>query len=72
MAHLAIREGLLDRLKELRGISTDEAMARIGGVSLATYRRYRDGSAPSAEFLANIGLAFGLSIGEIAVITPSK
>lgn len=67
---LIIRPGVLNNLKEARGIHTDQAMAAIGRVSLNTYRAYRDGErSPSGEFIAAIGTAFNMSVGELAVIT---
>ena len=57
MPQVLIRPGLLDRLKEVRGL-TDQAMADIGHVSLSTYRRYRDRETqPSGEFIARTCLA---------------
>lgn len=71
MARLIMHPSVLDRLKEVRGIQTDEAMAKIGGVTLNTYKSYRDGkNSPSPVFLAEIGVTFGLSIGELAQIIP--
>ncbi len=65
MPQVLIRPGLLDRLKEVRGL-TDQAMADIGHVSLSTYRRYRDRETqPSGEFIARTCLATGLSAGEL-------
>lgn len=72
MATVIMRPGILDNIKMARGIKTDEALAKIGGVSLNTYKAYRDGlSEPSGRFLSNIGTAFGLSIGELAMINPA-
>ncbi|MDU0864457.1 hypothetical protein [Actinomyces urogenitalis] len=69
MARLMVRPGLLDRLKEIGGIATDEAMADIAHVSLSTYYRYRNREkAVTSEFVARIGKAFGLGPGEVAVI----
>lgn len=69
MARLIVRPGVLDRIKESRGIQTDEAMALIGGVSLATYLRYRDGkTSPDPRFIASIGVALGYGPGELTEI----
>lgn len=69
MAHMEIRAGLLDRLKVNAGIASDEAFARLIGVSRTTLVRVRDqGEAPTAVFIAGISLAFGLGPGEVAVV----
>lgn len=73
MAHMEIRSGLLDRLKTNAGIASDEAFARLIGVSRATLVRVRDqGEAPSAVFIAGTSLAFGLGPGEVAVVVEDK
>lgn len=70
---LIIRPGILDNLKEARGIHTDQAMAAIGRVSINTYRAYRDGErSPSAEFIAALGTAFNMGVGELAVIRADE
>lgn len=71
MSVLIIRAGILDRLKDLRQIATDEAMARLGQVSLNTYKKYRDAEvSPSPVFIASICTAFDLSIGELVTLAP--
>lgn len=70
---LIVRPGLLDRLKKTHGFASDAAMARLCGVSLNTYIAYRDGKkSPSAEFIANLGTALGMSVGEIAIIRADE
>ena len=72
MAHMAIRPGILDRLKSNAGIASDEAFARLIGVSRATLVRVRDqGELPSAIFIAGVSLAFGLGPGEVATVVES-
>lgn len=64
---IAIREGLLERLKSNAGIRDDESFARLIGASRATLARIKAGEAPSAQFVAGIALAFDMGLGEIAV-----
>lgn len=61
------RPGLLDRLKTNNGIQSDEALARIMGISRATLQRYKNGDEPSLRAIANLADAFGLALGEIVV-----
>ena len=61
------RPGLLDRLKTNNGIQSDEALARIMGISRATLQRYKSGEEPSLRAIANLADAFGLALGEIVV-----
>lgn len=68
MAQVAIRAGLLDRLKKNSGVSDDESFARLIGVSRATLNRVRAGEAPSMAFVAGVVKAFGLGFGEVVVL----
>lgn len=73
MPVVLMRPDILDRLKETRGIKTDGAMADLGRVSLSTYYRYRNREeSPSMAFLAQIGTALGLSLGELATIEKEQ
>ena len=73
MARLIVRPGILDRIKDVKGIQTDAGMAALGGVSLSTSRRYREGESPvSPDFIARIGISLGYSAGELVVIVPDK
>lgn len=59
MSKLLVRPGTLDNLKESRGLGTDEAMARIVGVSTETYGRVKRGEqSPSPMFIANLASGF--------------
>ena len=60
-----IRPGLLDRLKINNGIKSDEALARLMGISRATLSRYRSGEEPSLRAIVNLSEAFGLALGEV-------
>lgn len=62
-----IRPGLLDRLKTNSGIRSDDAFAKLIGVSRATLQRYRDGEEPSLRAVVGIADAFGLALGEVVV-----
>lgn len=73
MPRLIIRPNVLDKIKELKGINTDDAMAAIGGVSLSTYRRYKDGeTSPSGDFIARMVVSFGYSIGLIVTVQADQ
>lgn len=61
------RPGLLDRIKTNNGINSDEALARLMGISRATLQRYKNGEEPSLRAIANLADAFGLALGEIVV-----
>ena len=63
-----IRPGLLDRLRASSGIKSDEAFAKLIGVSRATLQRYRNGDEPSLRAVINIAEAFGLALGEVVTI----
>jgi len=63
-----IRPGLLDRLKAQAGIKSDDAFARLIGVSRATLTRYKGGEEPSMRVIVSISQAFGLGLGEVVEI----
>lgn len=63
-ATIRIKEGLLKRLREARGIPTEAIQARMIGVDRVTMRRIDRGAAPSAAFMAGVAEAFGLGLGE--------
>lgn len=69
---LQIRPGVLDRIRELRGIQTDRAMAGAIGVSVEEYRRVHDGGIPSTAFIAGLSDAFGYGIGETCQVITSN
>lgn len=62
-----IRPGLLDRIKIHNGIRSDDALARLMGVSRATLQRYRNGEEPSLGPIVRLADAFGMALGEIVV-----
>lgn len=62
-----IRPGLLDRLKIHNGIRSDDALARLMGISRATLQRYRNGEEPSLGPVVRLADAFGMALGEIVV-----
>lgn len=61
---IRIKEGLLQRLREVRHIPTEEIQARMIGVDRTTLRRIDRGSAPSPAFMAGVNEAFGLGLSE--------
>lgn len=71
MTSVIIRPGLLDRLKRNSGIQDDDAFARLIGTSRSTLNRVRAGETPSIGFIAGIAQAFGMGLGEVAVLAPS-
>lgn len=62
--HIKIREGLLKRLRVAGGIQSDEAHARMLGVSRTTIHRIENGEQPSAGFMAALCSTYGLGLGE--------
>lgn len=69
---ITIRPGLLDRLKANAGIASDDAFARLIGISRGTLSRLREGATPSIETIATIAQTFGLGLGEVAVLVPES
>jgi transcriptional regulator with XRE-family HTH domain len=61
---IRIRAGLLQRLRETRGITSEEYQARLVGVDRSTLRRVDNGAQPSGAFMAGLCEAFGLGLGE--------
>src|SRR5690606_170030 len=62
-----VRPGLLDRLQKNAGLS-DGAFAQALNSSPTTVARVRRGEAPSLAFIAGVSAAFGLSLGEVAIV----
>ena len=62
-----IRPGLLDRLKANSGIRSDDAFAKLIGVSRTTLQRYKAGEEPSLRAVVSIADAFGLALGEVVM-----
>lgn len=63
-ATIRIKDGLLARLRETRGIPSEEHQARLIGVDRTTLRRVDHGAPPSAAFQGGLCEAFGLGLGE--------
>lgn len=61
---IRLKPGLVERLRETRGIPSEEAFARYVGVDRTTLRRVMAGSQPSGAFIACFCTAFGLGLGE--------
>lgn len=68
---IKIRPGLLDRLKDTAGIRSDEAFARLIGISRATLVDLKKGNEPSLRTVVGIAQAFGLAMGEVVVVTET-
>lgn len=70
---IKVRPGLLDRLKENSGITSDEAFARTIGVSRQTLIATRSGERePSIGFAVGVAQAFGLGLSEVVVWEPVR
>jgi len=64
-ASIRIKPGIVDRLRESRGIQSEDAFARLIGVDRSTLRRVvLDGAQPSGAFMAGFCEAFGFGLGE--------
>lgn len=64
-----IRDDILFRLRELHHIPSEEAQARLIGVSRSTLRRIANGASPSAAFIAGAIVAFDLSFDALFIVT---
>ncbi|MBH5301132.1 helix-turn-helix transcriptional regulator [Corynebacterium silvaticum] len=63
---IKIRDGLIDRLRNMSGITSDEAFARTIGTSRSTLVDVKTGERePSLAFAIGIAQAFGLGLSEI-------
>lgn len=71
-AKLQLRGGVLRRLRETRGIPTDDVLARMIGVDRGTIRRVENGDQPSGTFVAEACIAFGLGIGELFEVVTDE
>ncbi|MGO3147123.1 MAG: helix-turn-helix domain-containing protein [Leucobacter sp.] len=69
---IRLKPGLVDRLRETRGITSEEAFARYVGVDRTTLRRVVAGSQPSGAFIACFCTSFGLGLGEAFEIVQTK
>ena len=67
-----IRPGLLDRLKTNSGIKSDDAFARMIGISRATLQRLKSGEEPTLRTVVGIAQAFGLALGEVVEIVETQ
>lgn len=61
---IRIKPGLLERLRNFSGITSDDAQARMLGVDRATINRVKNGEQPSAKFMAALCSSYGLGLGE--------
>jgi len=69
---IRVRPGLLDRLKDTAGIRSDDAFARLIGISRATLVSIKEGKEPSLRSVVNIANAFGLAVGEVIVVVDAN
>lgn len=66
MGHsIRIKEGLVPRLREARGIRSEDAFARLVGHDRVTLRRVVAGAQPSGAFMASFCATFGMGLGEV-------
>jgi len=61
---IQIRRGLLKRLRDITGINSDEAQARMLDVSRSSIYRIENGEQPSAAFMAAVCTTYGIGLGE--------
>ena len=66
-----IKPGLLARLREVRGIPSEEHQARALGVDRSTLRRVDRGAQPSGAFMAAVCETYSLGIGEAFEAVPA-
>ena len=69
---LQVREGLIPRLRELYRTPSEEAQARLMGVSRSSLRRMEAGAQPSAEFIVALCETYGLGPGEAFEISEGR
>ena len=68
MSSIALKPGILDHTQRMSGLATDRAFAGAIGVTEEELLAVRSGESPSAVFLAGMGDAFGLTLGEMATV----
>ncbi|WP_205683911.1 helix-turn-helix domain-containing protein [Cryobacterium aureum] len=61
---IKIKPGIINRLRETRGIGSEDAFARLVRTDRSTLRRISGGAQPSGAFMAGFCDAFGLGLGE--------
>lgn len=71
-SRLKVREGILPRLREIHRLPSEEAQARLMGVSLSSIRRINNGDQPSADFMAALCTTFSLGLGEAFEIVETS
>lgn len=69
---LQVREGLIARLRELYRTPSEEAQARLMGVSRSSLRRMEAGDQPSAQFIVALCTTYQLGPGEAFEITEPR
>lgn len=68
---IRVRPGLLSRLRKTTGIPSDEAQARMLGISRSTLHRLESGAQPSGAIMVAICATYGLGLGEAFEIVDS-
>lgn len=68
---IRIKPGIIDRLRETRGINSYEAFARLVQTDRSTLDRISKGGQPSGAFMAGLCDAFGLGLGEAFDVVKS-
>lgn len=69
---IRLKTGIVERLRETRGIASEDAFARLIGSERTTLRRIMAGAQPSGAFMAGFCDAFGLGLGEVFEIVPTE
>jgi len=63
-ATIRVKPGLLERLRKINGITSEEHQSRLMGVNRITLRRVDAGATPSGAFMAALCETYGLGLGE--------
>jgi len=69
---LRVKAGLLTRLREIHRLPSEDAQARLMGVSRSSIRRVDAGEQPSAAFITGLCKSFGLGLGEAFEIVDTS
>lgn len=61
---IRVKPGLLERLRKIHGITSEEHQARLMGVDRTTLRRVDRGATPSGAFMAALRETYSLGLWE--------
>jgi hypothetical protein len=69
---IKLKTGILDRLRQIHNIPTDQMMAAMIDVDRGTLRRIAKGDTPSAAFIAGTMCAFDLSFDALFEVVDER